>query len=351
MPAGFQPSPTHASELRRAMEAGLLDSLASILAPAGCDSTPPLAPAGEPIQPSCAGPAAFTAYFDLVALSASPGIAPADLAPQAARDRAQAVLAQLGSARQPQDPATLARPRVGTLTASCFADDERAALLRWWDTEPDNALCLEAVDPADLQLARVHIDRALDELQAASSDLYHETLVTVRDIVLARPGSTHRLGFGGVSSFAAWGAIGINGDAHADWTDYFKTIVHESAHLVLFAMARNEPLVLNEQAERFSSPLRTDLRPADGIFHAAFVSAREALALDACLLRHERSTDGETVQPTIDRLTQLLEESVLAFWDCCDQLAQHVRLSPLGHTLLQEAQSFMRSAFEVRAVA
>lgn len=58
-------------------------------------------------------------------------------------------------------------------------------------------------------------------------------------------------------------------------TPYFlEHLVHESSHNVLFGIMLFDPLVLNPVTEKFSAPLRTDLRPMYGIFHAAFVVSR-----------------------------------------------------------------------------
>ena len=105
---------------------------------------------------------------------------------------------------------------------------------------------------------------------------------------------------------------------------------------------------MNDPAERQGSPLRDDARPLDGIFHAAFVSAREALALDACLTRHEARGAGNA-SADVDLLAQSLEESVFAFWDCCDQLKSHARLSALGEAILQDCRRYVEEAFEVRS--
>ena len=68
-----------------------------------------------------------------------------------------------------------------------------------------------------------------------------------------------------------------------DWWQYIPRLIHEYSHNLLFGIARNEPLVFNDPEERDESPLRQDLRPMDGIYHALFVSAREALAMRAIL--------------------------------------------------------------------
>lgn len=55
---------------------------------------------------------------------------------------------------------------------------------------------------------------------------------------------------------------------------YFRNIVHELSHLHLYALAKDDVLVLNEERELFCSPLRADKRPMIGVFHAVFVLAR-----------------------------------------------------------------------------
>lgn len=155
--------------------------------------------------------------------------------------------------------------------------------------------------------------------------------------------------FGGATSFALWGAMAINADAHASWLHYYQTLVHEAAHGLLFALARNEPLVLGDPGEKFGSPLRDDLRPMDGIFHAGFVSARESLALDLLLCRHER--DDCLTAEEADLAAGLLEGSVLAFWDCVATLSGQGRLSGLGEAILAECEAFMDGNFAIESVA
>jgi hypothetical protein len=329
------------------MATSLRSSLAAQLQAAGAAQTPGqrefLSGACHPLPQ----PSDFTAYFDLVAL-ADPSVArPGLLAEQAVR-RAALVHSRLArDATRPQ-PGQLEQPRIATLCKPFFSEDEVSALHRWWDMEPQNALGLAAVDADGLNRARQHIDGALDELKQSVPELHAEAVILVQDIVLARSGDARRMQFGGVSSFAAWGAIGINLSAHSNWVAFLKTIVHESAHLLLFAMARDEPLLLNDPAERHGSPLRDDARPLDGVFHAAFVSAREALALDACLSRHEESgVDGPS--DSVDLLEQSLYESVLAFTDCCEQLERHARLTALGEAILQDCRRYMQETFEIRS--
>lgn len=242
-------------------------------------------------------------------------------------------------------------PRVVTLAEPFFTATEIALLCRWWDTEPLNALCLEPIDAPALAHAQTHVRQALAQLALCAPEMHAEVCTIVTDIVIAQAGASRRMVFGGISSFAAWGAICLNHPAHNHWTDYFKQLVHETAHLLLFAIAREQPLVLNAVSERHPSALRDDDRPIDGIFHAAFVSAREAYAFDAWLNWQATQPPETASSDDSARVEQSLQNSVLAFWDCCEQLDACAQLSELGQHVLSQTRAFVEDAFEVRANA
>lgn len=295
----FLPSASRAQGLRRSMDAALWGSVSAR-----------------------AKPTDYAAYFDAAQASSSP------------------------------NPVTVwPAPRVVTLAEPFFSATEIASLCRWWDTEPLNALCLEPIDANALAQAQTHVHQALAQLALCAPEMHAEVCTTVTDIVMAQAGAARRMVFGGISSFAAWGAICLNQPVHTHWTEYFKQLVHETAHLLLFAIAREQPLVLNDASERHASAVRDDNRPIDGIFHAAFVSAREAYAFNAWL-NWQATQPPETVSSDdIARVEQALECSVLAFWDCCEQLDAHAQLSELGHQVLSQTRAFVQDAFEVRVNA
>ena len=326
------------------MTSGLRSSLAALIKNAGGQELPALQGLPKGAYPA-ASPLDFVTYFDLAVFD-TPQVNQPGLQFEPTLQRAAEALGRLTNPAKRVPPGKLVGPRIATLGTPYFSEPEICALKRWWDTEPANSLGLVAVASADLSAASQLVRKALDELARSVPALHAEVLTLVQDIVLADAGDARRMDFGGVSSFAAWGAIAINQAAHQHWVPFMKTIVHESAHLLLFAIAQNEPLVLNDPAERHASPLRLDTRPLDGIFHAAFVSAREALALEACLTRHEERAQGEA-SVEVNLLEQALEESVFAFWDCCDQLKSHAHLSGLGEAILQDCRLFMEDAFEV----
>lgn len=58
---------------------------------------------------------------------------------------------------------------------------------------------------------------------------------------------------------------------------YVEHMVHEAAHTYLNCLMADDPIVVNSVVEKFPSPLRKDLRPMYGVYHATFVAARMAL--------------------------------------------------------------------------
>ena len=308
----FLPSASRAKDLRRSMDASLLGSVLGQLQ----------APVAPTIGSVRAKPTDYAAYFD-------------------------AAQARLSPDNLPDWPT----PRVVTLSAPFFTATEIASLCRWWDTEPLNALCLEPIDADALARAQTHVHQALSQLALCAPEMHAEVCTIVTDIVMAQAGASRRMVFGGISSFAAWGAICLNQPVHTHWTEYFKQLVHETAHLLLFAIAREQPLVINAASERHASALRDDDRPIDGIFHAAFVSAREAYALDAWLNWQATRPPESASTDDLARVEQALACSVLAYWDCCEQLDAHAQLSELGNQVLSQTRAYMQDAFEVRVNA
>lgn len=290
-------------------------------------------------------PLAFGAYFDLMVSS-----------PEGADGASQTAQAWLRRRFLGDDDlkalhqvlAEAGPPRVGTLTLLHYSEPEIACWRRWLDTEPDNAMVLMGLDEASLQAEAEKIEKALRFLARCAPELSAELTVLTREVLVARPGGGRRLEFRGASSFALWGAIAVNQQAHPNWWNYVSTLVHETAHSLLFARARDEPLVLNDPEARYQSPLRADARPMDGIFHAAFVSAREACALDQCLAFLDEQPDAESKALGAIFEAQL-NCSVCAFWDCCDQISAHGQLSALGQQILDEATAFVSEQFTVLA--
>lgn len=121
-----------------------------------------------------------------------------------------------------------------------------------------------------MQCMEHHLPELAAEIQA---------LVT-QVILVWIPDSSDRLVFDGGSSPMLWGGLFINAARRRTPLELLEVLVHESAHLLLYAFTQHEPLVLNDETERYPSPLRVDPRPMEGIFHATWVSARMAYAME-----------------------------------------------------------------------
>jgi HEXXH motif-containing protein len=98
---------------------------------------------------------------------------------------------------------------------------------------------------------------------------------------------------------------------------YIEHIVHEGAHLHLHGIMMHARLVLNSDEERFPAPIRADLRPMYGIFHATFVLSRmarvfrkwnEASGLDVAHTEYEKALSRfERGYETVARHARLTE--------------------------------------------
>jgi len=311
----------------------------------------------------CGSPVDFAAYYDwALALTSAVDDPPAprepasscgsDVAARRWRPFLQHFSAAFASSARPAtDQATrnvLAAPAVVTLGEPWFDAAASERIVRWLDLEPDNAMALVGLSAAELHEARSDVERALAALAAWAPGFHGEFVAVVRRLIVVKPSGSQRMTFRAASSFALWGALAGNQQSHPRWWDWVPTLVHEVAHSILFARARHAPLVENDPAERCTSPLRDDPRPIDGIYHAAFVSAREAVALGECLQAIDAGVvlpgvgDAEVSAVRADFAT-VREDSVRAFHDCIAALERHARLSPSGRDILDT----LRREFDV----
>ena len=101
-------------------------------------------------------------------------------------------------------------------------------------------------------------------------------------------------------------------------------LVHEASHTRLYAIQELVSLDTNAATDRFPSPLRKDLRPAQGIYHAAFVQGR----IIECMLRvAQTSGQAEYSQRALEILPQ--------FQAALETLQSRVKLTPEGAYLLK----------------
>lgn len=285
-----------------------------------------------------ARPVDFGFYYDLAsAVHHADDANPTDVS----RTTAQ----QLADRIRAYDPSVKAADGLAltNLTSEDFTDVEIDCLLRWFDLEPDNRMALIPLDDAELASSKAMVQQCLAFLEAAAPAFYGELQFLTKQFIFAKPGAGAKLSFGGASSFALWGAVALNGPAHDSWWDYVVRIVHEYSHNMLFGVASDEQLVLNDPSERYKSPLRVEPRPVDGIYHACYVSARNVVLMDMLRLAApdvETDMEWETLQALIDESSEFTERS---YRDCMDVLNTHGKMTDLGQAILDEAAEYMKS--------
>lgn len=167
-------------------------------------------------------------------------------------------------------------------------------------------------------------------------DLHLEIAGLVHEVLLARAPHGDDTEFDGASHYQFWGLLLLNPRHHRSPLSVVEVLAHEASHSLLFGLTVDEPLVFNPDDELFPSPLRLDQRPMDGIFHAAYVSARMCWAMEQ-LARSERlSPDDRHRAAEAARQDRTNWERGLAV------IEAHGKLSRTGDRILQAARAAMK---------
>jgi hypothetical protein len=125
----------------------------------------------------------------------------------------------------------------------------------------------------EVELFQKAVNKALKLIATADPILIQEVQSLVSSILLVNSPANV-----GATSPKFFGAIYISlphdiPEKHNDLL-LIDQLVHESSHTYLNSIMAHDPLVLNNPQEQFSSPIRADLRPMLGIYHANFVLSR-----------------------------------------------------------------------------
>ena len=179
---------------------------------------------------------------------------------------------------------------------------------------------------------RVH--DSLDLIATADPALAAELRGLVVQVVGAVP-SDHPEArpFGSASSFMLWGLVIVNMQRYQSAAALVTGLVHEAAHLLLFAHSIEGPLVTNAIEDRFTSPLRSDPRPMDGVFHATFVAARLHWA-------HRKLREAGSLAVSPDELPEFRR----LYFGGMQTIADHAKLTPSGRRILAETRDYMQDA-------
>lgn len=207
---------------------------------------------------------------------------------------------------------------------SCEMDTE---LVTSYFCEADSLFSYVQPDPEAAVRTEANLYGAMDDLRGFAPGLAAEMDALINTVILAKgiqvagdePGE-----FESVTALRAFGAILFNADSTASRLQCVVSLIHEHAHTVLFAHSPNEGVVTNSPDERYTSPLRSDARPVEGIFHQSFVLARMIYGMD--LLRKSDSVSPHQA----DFANEFIDFNVPRFSDAVETLNRHAKFTPQG---------------------
>ena len=242
-----------------------------------------------------------------------------------------AVLITLPSHSEGLDIVALADPKAD-LTAQRYA--------RFLNTDPSISFEIFPPSTEAAESCRAQIRDALALLDAGDPDLAGEIRALLRQIVLASGSKDPKAyTFDGASSFMLWGAIIINADRRDGAIGMTQMLAHESAHNLLFGFSADESLVENSPDELFSSPLRKDPRPMDGIYHATFVTARMYRVV------HRLIESGVLDAASKEKAEKDLADNARLFKQGIETVQRHAKLTPLGESVMRGAADYIGGGF------
>lgn len=205
------------------------------------------------------------------------------------------------------------------------------------DTDPNITFYMGAPtkELADEFIQRVQSGYRL--MKKAMPELAHEFKVLVSDIVVVVGDDNATYQFDGGSSYFLWGAMFLNANSHQNEIMMLEVLVHECAHILLYACASEEALVENPDEELYPSPLRHDPRPMDGIYHATFVSARMHWAMQKLIDSGYLSESDKKIA------IQARNQDNNNFWLGYKVVCEHGRLTKTGQEIMNAAADYMRN--------
>lgn len=128
------------------------------------------------------------------------------------------------------------------------------------------------------------------------------------------------------TNFYMWGTMFIYIKSSHSILYYIDHIIHECAHTALNILNAKDELVTNAPTERFPAPLRKDLRPMIGLFHALFVLNRVCGTFKKIISDKNYEYLDEAIQKYNDSLKKLKETYAT--------VRANAKTTPLGENIL-----------------
>lgn len=208
--------------------------------------------------------------------------------------------------------------------------------VRFVDTDEKVRFVAYSPSPEESARCRENIRAAFELMDAADPAQAAEIRGLITEICLAAGDKNPKvLTFDGASSFMLWGGIFINAGRDSNPVAMAQMLAHETAHVLMFGLGAEQPLVANEDDELFSSPLRLDPRPMDGIYHATFVTARMHRLVKRLL------DSGKLSAADTELARKDLVENARLFQKGIEVVQSHGKLTPVGRELMRGATDYM----------
>lgn len=203
------------------------------------------------------------------------------------------------------------------------------------DDDPEVPVSLHGLDPGEFAAGVAGVEGALALLGETAPDIAGEIAAFASEIVLARnsdapvqPGLPPEPVFASGTSVYLWGAIFLD-PVGVGRIGIAEMLVHEGAHCLLTALSNAEVLSANPKDARYSSPLRKDPRPMEGIIHAAYVLGRMIQGLERIA-----TSPSLTAAERLDVATRR-RDSVELFRQGVETIEAHAVLTPIGRRALE----------------
>ncbi|MEP2783899.1 MAG: HEXXH motif-containing putative peptide modification protein [Pseudoruegeria sp.] len=217
------------------------------------------------------------------------------------------------------------------LSEDVLHKDEVFLLKRAFADDVGLTTALVAPQHSDVERGAMLITGALDILKQSAPTWSEELSLLANQIYFAVGDTESGLRFGGAAVFDAFGSILMNPLGFQSVEAVLMAFVHESSHQQMFLYHLNDPILLNDASAVYTSPLRKQPRPMEGIFHAMWVSARMTVAAEAVL------SAAHDVPWKSDLRAQQIR-AYDAFRDCEQTVAEHAKLTEFGQDLFDSAR-------------
>lgn len=228
-----------------------------------------------------------------------------------------------------------------TLTIHPLADpagnSDTARLVRLMTEDDGGIFSIIPPDTTSASAFSEELAQAFAFLKQHIPELYREISALVTEIILVLPDPKAPMAFDGGSSYMLWGGMFLNARPRGSVVQMVELLAHESAHLMLFAFSHSEALVSNDAEGLYDSPLRSDPRPMDGIFHATWVSARMYWAVAEMIGTGPLSEAQRREAMTANRRNHQ------QFLDGYAVIEQHGTLTETGRSVMAAAKQYMQS--------